>query len=96
MSKELLHKEIPEECFICGESPVILYTEHDQLCGCPAGRKCAEHSGWWWAADGETVQCPDCGAIGMVSADGESAHVSWDEESDHNVACAEKYEGRKS
>lgn len=92
--KQLHHVEIPEECFVCGSSPVTLYTDYEQKCECNQEGGCEACKSSWWAVDGDTVQCSDCGAIGMVSADGEVAYVMWDEESDHNVMCSENYERR--
>lgn len=76
--------EIPEECFICGETPVILHTDADQS-------EKQEHMSYW-AGDGDKVTCPGCGAIGMISADDEIASCTWDETTDHNVECAKKYD----
>lgn len=87
-TQELQHIVIFEDCFICGDE-FTLYTKADQ--------DEAEGNGWAYVAfDGDTVQCATCGAIGWVSADGDDTGVNYDEESEHNVRCADAYEARRS
>lgn len=82
MSRKTMRVEIPDDCFICGASLVVLTT---------AVQRWPSRYGFL-AYDGDRVTCEDCGALGWVSCDAERAYVTWDELSGHNVACAEKYE----
>lgn len=96
MSQDLQHIPISDECLICGDE-LILYTTAEQRCPCDQPSDCASetHEAEWFAADGDTVQCPDCGAIGYIHCD-ETAWVSMDEETDHNIACSQAYEARRT
>ena len=53
------------ECENCG-SVVVFETDAEQVEG---------HE--WYAYDGDEGTCQECGAVHAVSADGESAHISW-------------------
>jgi len=85
-TKELQHIVIFESCLICGDE-FTLYTKADQS-------EC-EGQGWaYCATEDDTVQCSSCGAIGSITIDDETASVNYDEESEHNIRCAEEYEKR--
>lgn len=80
------HIPIHESCPICGEE-MILYTQ--------AGQDDCEGQGWsYCATEDDTVQCPDCGAIGFITIDDETASVNLDEETEHNLVCRKLYEAR--
>ena len=87
-TKTLQHIDIYESCFICGNA-MTLYTKADQA-------ECEGQDWAYCASEDDTVQCSDCGALGWISIDDETASVSYDEESEHNVRCRELYEARKS
>ena len=93
----MFHVDIQEDCDICG-SGMTLHTTLKQECpdcndeGRPT-KECCRKS--WWAYDGDTVQCSDCGAIAYINADGEDAYVSWPDESEHNDDCEMLYLERK-
>ena len=78
------------DCFVCG-SGVLVYTDADQHPeGEPRdyGMPSSDGKGWY-CADGDLVKCPDCGAEGHVSCDGDGgAEFSYDEMTAHNLDCA--------
>ena len=73
-----------EDCFICG-GDVELITDIEQ-----------PTDGSWLAVDGDRVECIEdgCGAQMYISADGESADVTQDEDSPHNVGCYKRWEAK--
>ncbi len=84
------------ECFVCGDD-LVLRTNAPQDCqmdhDAPHGDHCKKE---WYAYDGDDVVCAACGAKGYVSCDGEgSAYVDYDETSEHNVKCFQKWEAQK-
>ena len=76
--------DVHTDCFICGATLQVT-TEAKQVDG-----------EGFLAYDGDPVKCPDCGAAAWISADEDGANVLWDEQSEHNRACYEKYEAREA
>ena len=78
---------------------MTLYTKSPQdVAGIRAEHGLSEtdeiEEGSWFAYDGDTVKCSDCGAEAYVSMDCDTAYVTWDEMTAHNSECAKKYEAR--
>jgi hypothetical protein len=93
--KKKFEVDLPgESCLVCGDS-LTLYTDAEQ----PARpvRKTKRHTTYSYCAeDGDEVQCKTCGFLAMASVDAESAEITWDETSEHNVKCAEAWEVKES
>lgn len=94
--KEAKLVDTDSDCFVCGDAFQIR-TSAPQVCPCDgAGAgNCARHDGFWWAFDGDEAICPGCGALGYVAADEDESSVAYDELSEHNVRCMEKYEASR-
>ena len=94
------HKiESGTDCFICG-AEFWIHTNAEQEdrvdvrhYGEPYRADIRSYS--WTAGDGDEVICDDCGAMGWVSADGETAYVSWDEMDEHNTKCYDAWEEKE-
>lgn len=87
--------ETCDDCFICG-SVMFVSTTCPQKCQCDDTESCERHEDFaYFAYDGDVASCKECGSVGWVSVDGDSAYVNYDEECNHNFACYNAYERRK-
>lgn len=74
-----------DDCPVCGDAVyVVTAMPQDEMPDSP-----------WCAYEQDPVLCKGCGAKGQIIIDGEEAHVSIDEETPHNLKCAEEYERRR-
>lgn len=85
--------ETGEECEICGGQWTILTTTPQECCCLERHDECVcEEMGFtWWASVDDDAVCHDCGAQGSVTGDEDGGSVTYDQTSEHNMACWEKY-----
>jgi len=96
MGREERAFTISESCFICGNEMTLRTKCTQDVAGIKAENGLSDtdvvEECSWYAYDGDTVECLKCGAQAWASVDANEAYVAYDETTDHNVRCAEKWE----
>lgn len=63
------------DCPRCGCTELLIYTDEPQ-----DQDEMDRHGREWMAAEGDPVQCPECGAMGSVVVDVEDGWICMDED----------------